>query len=779
MRFRFLFFLPLAFAMVVRAQDPSPYFPERGAAALHQRSLDLIRPVMVLSLALEPGYEDLTTLAALRFGSGARFASAYATNGSATRSDLNGDPPSRVGARRREEAYRAVTRLGGEAFFLNFPDFGVVSGPTELDPSWRTDSLARSVADLLRSVKPDLVILPPDFRERGSASPRLRLLREALLAAVDTVGHRVQGMGGRQEQYPLVVRCAAELETGDLVPPAKPEERHRIWKRTPTEIAEEARGEYRSLRAQIAGWNIGRAGTYALLRGKSGITPRPLTDGLPVMGKQMTALASTVAQSVEKAGKEPRPGALATIAGTIRKIEKFFNERQLTLTGTERRVVLGWRVGLDNLRCSIMNVEITLVMPDTLMTERQLLFMRCAGIGGTASRDSVKIFFPAAMDGSWRINESPATAFPLKVLSEFRLLSQGELALDLPASVNGLGRPQARRKFPVVVFHEDRDWTRNYAYRRDFLLRAGPRRSMEMLTPVVRVTPGERLVLSLQNFSRDPYRGELTVRDSVVRDARAAVLLPTRDFVSLDTLGITWADTVAEGDHIVEVRAGKMVAGKFLARKFTAAADTMMKVGLLTGLEDSPVAETLRRMHVAAVAMDRIPGTIRHSGDPDLIVMDRDALSLRPDLRGRLGDLEAWVRAGGQLVILPQPEDRLAPGLSIGGIRFTGDPIRPATAPVVLEAGSRMLAAPNRITPEDFEGWIIARTLGGFILPGDADARVHVREAETGKPLAASLALGSGSITVTSLDLLPQMGIVHPGVFRLLGNMISSGKNGH
>lgn len=775
MRLRFLLLLPLA-AVVVRAQAPSPYFPERGPAALHQRSLDLMMPLMVLSLALEPGYEDLNTLASLRLGAGARFVSVYATNGPATRSDLNGDPPSRVAARRREEAFRAVTRLGGDTHYLALPDYGVVTGPEELDPRWHADSLGRAVAGLLRAYRPDLVLLPPDFREEGTGSPRFLRLRGALVSAVESLGRPAEAGESRGGDPPLVIRCVEERANGSLPSPVDVDATHPIWKRSYRELASEARGEYQSLRRQIAGWNTGRHGTYAILGETGGGASRSIAEGLPVLGKRMKGLAASVGQSVGKAGKESGPRALATIAGSIRRIEQFFTERQLTLTGTERRVVATWRVGLDNLRCSVMKVEIVLDMPDSLMAEHQVLFMKCTGIRGAASRDSLKILFPAAKDGSWSINESSTTEFPLKVPSEFRILTPGSLDLDLPASINGIARPLARKKFPVIVVHEDRDWTRNYAYRKEYLFQAGPIRSAELITPVVRVISGERIVLSFQNFSRDAFRGEVTVRDSVVSGARATVTLPTRNYVSLDTLGIAWTDSVGDGDHIVEIKAGKKSVGRFLARKFTALADTTVAVGLITGLEDSPVAETLRRMRVPAVVLDRIPRTSGEFAGLQVIVMDRAALALRPDLPGRLQDIEAWVHAGGHLVILPQPDLRPSVPGSIGGIRFIPGGPRPATAPVTFEPDSRILESPNRIAPGDFDGWIIARTQGGFVLPEAGNAKVHLRDATTGKPVAASLAIGTGSITVTNLDLLPQLGIVHPGAFRILGNLLSTGR---
>jgi hypothetical protein len=762
--------LLLLAAATACAQEPSRYFPERGAAAIHQRTLDLTHPIVVLSLALEPGYEDLTTLASLRLGTGARFVSAYATNGGATRSDLDGDYPSRVAARRREEAFRASSLLGGDTYFLNLPDMGTVSDSSGLLPPWHPDSLARVVTGLLRSARPDLVLLPPDFREGGGASPRFLRLRDALLRAAEIV--EKGGDAGPRALYPLEIRCAEEHPNGSMAVPIAADAIHPLWKKSYRRVADEARGAYVSLRTQF--WDSTGRGRYTILRRGSPAAPRRLTDGLPVIGRNTKGLGASIARALGNASREKEPRKLAAIAGVKREVEKFFTKQQMTLSGTERRVVASWNVGLDNLRCSVLNVEVLFSMPDSLLAESYVFFLRCDGVGGNAVPESLKILFPSAMDGSWRINDSPKSEFPLTVPSQFSIFTPSDMDPDMPASVNGLARSQARLKFPVIVIHEDRDWTRNYAYRRDFLFRVGPRRTMELLTPVVRVVPGERLVLSFQNFSRDPFLGEVIVRDSIVRGVRDSVILPVKDYIQIDTLHLAFADSVSDGDHIVEIKAGKRPAGRFLARNFAAVADTTLPVGLISGLKDSPVAETLRRMHVPMVPLgvSGVEGLNRFR----VVVIDLGAFELRADLEFRLAALESWVREGGHLVILPQPAAR-GP-LAFGGIRFEGDGVRPAAAPVVLSAGDRTLETPNRITAGDFDGWIIARTLGGFSLPGEGDARVHIRDGRSGEPLAASLSLGKGSIAVTSLDLLPQMGIVHPGAFRLLGNLLFTGSEG-
>src|SRR3989338_5999690 len=82
---RMLALLPLFVIASVRAQS---YLPESGSDAIYQRSLDLSSHLNVLMVSLQPGFEDLGTIAYFRFGRGAKVMSAYVTNGEGGESDL-------------------------------------------------------------------------------------------------------------------------------------------------------------------------------------------------------------------------------------------------------------------------------------------------------------------------------------------------------------------------------------------------------------------------------------------------------------------------------------------------------------------------------------------------------------------------------------------------------------------------------------------------------------------------------------------------------------------
>ena len=176
--------LCLLFALNAPAQ-PSPYFPEFGKTAVAQRSLDVRYPAVVVALWLEPGYEDFSTLAYLRLGLGARVISVYVSNGSETPSDLDNAPPFAVASLRREEAYRAMSRIDVESYFLCLPDIGVVANEDEVLAFWNPDTASARMKEVVRQFRPDLVLVGRDVRADSGSSPRFKALNKIVEQTVE------------------------------------------------------------------------------------------------------------------------------------------------------------------------------------------------------------------------------------------------------------------------------------------------------------------------------------------------------------------------------------------------------------------------------------------------------------------------------------------------------------------------------------------------------------------------------------------------------------------
>jgi hypothetical protein len=146
-----------------------------------------------------------------------------------------------------------------------------------------------------------------------------------------------------------------------------------------------------------------------------------------------------------------------------------------------------------------------------------------------------------------------------------------------------------------------------------------------------------------------------------------------------------------------------------------------------------------------------------------------------------------YVQPGGNLIVFyhrtnewnPDPQKarpQLAPyPIMLGNSRVTDE-----TATMeFIESGHALLNFPNKITQEDFAGWIQER---GLYFPREWDKRYSALLAtnDAGEPslrgglLAADY--GRGRYIYTSLVWYRQLRAGQPGAYRMLANMISYGR---
>jgi hypothetical protein len=751
----------------------SPYFPPAGRGALHQKILDLENPALVMAVAAEPGQEDLRALAMLRLHTGARIVSVYLTNGGATPSDLHGELPNDVAGRRKEEAHAALSYIGGEAYFLNLPDVGVVGSADALEQIWQRDTvLARSIR-MIRLLRPDALLLCRDSRIDEGDTVRWSLTRSLFLESVAAAGDstRFPGMGGGAWR---VEGMLVENAPGPAAGRTARDPVHLVWKKTSGRIAEEAGRHYASLRYQWTRRNKGGARTYSLpgqvAQGKSA----RLQDARPRLSRLLSSIRPEVTKACDRARAGKVEEALLAVVRAAHRIEQAVSSPGATLSSLDRRILGRWSIGLEDLRCLLLGIEFPYSVSDSILAPVQLMFLRFADGERTLATKGMEIIFPAAMSGEWIVNETEKYRLPLALPAEFRIVTPEIFALNTPPSVGGLEAPVMRTQFPFVVFHKDSISTRNFAFRRDIALRISPPQSVELLTPVVRITRGERLIVRLQNVSRETYRGAMWVGDSVARETRKQVTLNRKDAVVLDTLGLAWADSLPDRDYLIGLHIGRgKPVGWFLARKFAVAADTSATVGLITGIASSPVEDALRRMHIPCTVLDST-GTGNESMDRlRRIVLDRNALLLRADAPALAVRLARWVESGGHLVMLSQSEDPPGVEALTGRIGFLGGTLRTPDAPVTGDPSTPVCATPNALGEPDWQDWTIARARGTVRGGRGAELTVHVRDGLSGAPLVATTSHGKGIITAVALDLLPQFQTVQVGAYRLFANLLA------
>ncbi|HMK38288.1 MAG TPA: PIG-L family deacetylase [Bacteroidota bacterium] len=743
--------------------------PAAAAGARHQAMLDLASATVVMSVAAEPGGEDLPTLAALRLGSGARVVSMYVTNGGATPSDIDGDLPLQVAATRKIESERVVRNLGGEAVFLGFPDYGFVDRTPDLERLWNRDSLLDRMTLVIRRYRPDVILIESDPRTGSGDTVRSSLIRECVLKSARLSGGPHQGAQGEPGSW-AVSRIFEETDLPGTALSAGVDNMDPVLKKSYRSIAAAAGRSYRSLRYQLEEWNAGRKGTYRYIVPEPGRS-RGLIDGVPALPASIRDAALDVSQAASDAEKGPDETALRSISRAIARVENSIAVRRAELTGLEKRVLVAWKDKLEDLRCAILGIDVRFIVSDSMIARRQQFTLRFPKDRRFPLTGRSEIIFPDAMDSTWLINRSEGFRFSFTVPDTFEIVTPEIMEYNRPVSTNGSQDLLLNTRIPFIIVHRDTDPLKNFACRREIVMGVSPVQSAEILTPFVRVTPGEQLIVRLLNVSRQPYRGMMSVGDSVARGSRKLLTISRADNERREALPLSWRDSVPDGDHIVALHIGKgKPVGTFTARKFEAIADTTRPVGLFTGLKETPVEDALRRLHIPCIRIDGSFGDTT-AAEMRTVIIDRDAFALHPDGKRVAPAIEAWVRSGGHCVMLRQHPASPAAGILAGYAGFGRSPVIAPEATVVADGA--IARQPNALSEGDWRGWIISRAQSPLVLSRDSNPLVSLRDASTGAPLIASVALGKGTLTAVALDLLPQFQIVHPGACRLLANLVS------
>ncbi|WP_262297876.1 PIG-L family deacetylase [Microvirga sesbaniae] len=164
------------------------------------------------------------------------------------------------------------------------------------------------------------------------------------------------------------------------------------------------------------------------------------------------------------------------------------------------------------------------------------------------------------------------------------------------------------------------------------------------------------------------------------------------------------------------------------------------------------------------------------------IVIGIFAFGLRRDLQSATARLHRFVEEGGHLVTLyHRPTDGWDPDrtpprrLSIGSPSLRWRVTDPAAPVTVLRPAHRLLSAPNRIEPKDWQGWDKER---GLYFAADYDPAYEelLSLHDPGEsPLMGSLIsapVGRGRHTHVALVLHHQLDRLVPGAFRLLANLV-------
>ena len=773
-----LFSVMLSFGIPVSAQ----YFPSNGRESLYQRALDAKSRLNVLSIALQPGYEDLAALAYFRMEHGARIVSAYVTNGEAGESDVRGEYPNQLAAEHRNEAAQALAMLGGEEYFLNMPDVGAARDTDAVHSQWNVDALTQRLGKLLTDLRPDVILVARNWAAEGSTPEEqvlLDILRRAMRRLEPTVAQKKAG--GAEEMFQWSVDRVL-LETGSKAGMRVPVDRvHPLWKKSYLTIGDEAASLYKSCAAQRLGWyGSGRTRPAIAyqnvsprrsrpLKSVDDVLPLPVPESVKGIDAQIAGVTRVIAEG--SMSSATRSNVLARVAALIDSVDDHLS-RPLELSSQTRKICMQWKLTLEGLRVGLLGVEVRYSIDPRVLTERQLTFLRIDTVKGTKQGDSTWVYFPMP-DQQWLVDESIRKTAALRFDPPYRIVTPFKLEHDLPASMDGLSQTSIGKTFTFFILCKSKTREGNFVFRGSVRLLFAERLTAEVLTPIVRVVDSERLLVRLTNHSRDGVRDSVHVNDSLVVAAKQQFRLNVKDQSVIDTLVLHWKSTPDEGSYLIPISIDVRNVAKFAARSFEAKTEPGRIVALITSLWDSPTAETLRRLGVEHAEIKEITSLSQQLAGYRVAILDRRGMALIGDHKSLAPILRRYVEGGGHLIVLAQDAASWNATPLVDGLRLKSSNSLGEAAQVESDSAHRMFNAPNRIRWLDWEGWLYRRSHNVLSGPALSSAVVPLKSQNEKAPLIAEWKIGSGVLTYVDLALYPQFLNIHPGAFRLLANLVS------
>jgi LmbE family N-acetylglucosaminyl deacetylase len=200
-----------------------------------------------------------------------------------------------------------------------------------------------------------------------------------------------------------------------------------------------------------------------------------------------------------------------------------------------------------------------------------------------------------------------------------------------------------------------------------------------------------------------------------------------------------------------------------------------VRVGYVMGSGDQ-VPDAIRRMGLDVTLLDPDQLTAGDLSRFDTIVVGVRASESRPEFVSNNGRLLQFVRDGGTLIVQYQQTDYVTRGLAPLPAEMPSRVTDEAAPVTILEPTHPRFTFPNRITEEDWKGWVHERNLYAFT-SFDPQYVPLLETRDPGEPPQRGgevyLRLGKGHYVYTSYAWFRQLPAGVPGAYRLFANLLS------
>ncbi len=813
----------------------SAFGARAGAAAperveLYQALLDLQNPWTVMCVAAHPDDEDGATLTVLRRKYGVHTVTVFSTYGEGGQNAVGPELYEELGAIRARETLEASEIQGSEPHFLGLKDFGFSKSADEAFRVWWHEEALRRLVLQIRQLRPDVIITNHDTTSgHGHHQATGRLVLEAFDAAADP-RRFPEHLGPSRAQVwqvqRLFVRVYADEEAseGGAIISVNHSERDEVRGMTYAEQALAAlqRHATQGPWPQTVPANWTTPIRYRLARSAKTAPPLPANaqtflDGMSLnktVAERAVPLAYQAVLPVYVANKYDPVGilqSLLALRGNVSAVPPYetpdWQRFQLMDVRLKRALAVASGIRATLIPHNDVLIPGTLTPVSLEISNEGSVPARIRGASLRGLRPSGRANFPQTLapGGSVTLeylSPTPRSAgftVPHAEHLDDGLLFGRELAASVSVEIDRTIFPvEAVRHMDVAPPVEIADITPS-----PLVLTRAAHDLPFANSPSARIGPVPSISFSLRliNHRDRPFKGRVIARGSSSKtvaggapvtlaphEERAVEVRRDGDFFTLAM------DSVKGRTHVIPnvvtldvVGDGSLVAQRNVRVVWAdARVAPNLRVGYVRSFDD-----TLRDS-LAALGVEASELKVEDVSAADLskfhaIIIDNRGYQAHPELVAANQRLLDYVHEGGTLIVFyhrtyewnPDAEKK-RPQLAPYPLTLSNSRVTDETAPVEFtEPQHALLNYPNKITPEDFAGWIQER---GLYYPEKWDAHYSALLSASDKgeaPLRGGLLAadyGRGRYVYTSMVWYRQLRAGVPGAYRVLANLISYGR---
>lgn len=755
------------------------------AAHLHQAFLDLSNDGVVMNLSAHPDDEDGSTLAYYRMKYGVTTYSVLFTRGEGGQNEIGPELYEELGVLRTAETEAAGRILGARVRFLNLYDFGYSKTATETFKKWGgTQEVLRRLVYVIRKYKPDVLFTNHNTVDGHGHHQAVAITAIAAFdAAADSTRFPEQlklpgitlwqprklyfRIFRRDTQQPDVLHAIGDTNS--------------VLKRSYLDVAAEAIGMHKSQGldgSRLRAFTQGRS-FYRLIRSNS-IYERDTTTffgGINLWSDTSLAALHPLRARLASLHEGIILDSLLDIASfAFAELDRLSS---VSLSPLATRITQHWREETEDLLRLSLRASASWKLSDTLVVPRQ----RVPGTFTLHVPDHPITGFKASfvIPQGWAVNaleHTPYKAGSEKRTHTYELIVGDDAPFTFPKTVAQYRPLESEQDVALLARFTTRGKPVQLTVRPAFDV--APYQIINVTPTVARIASsepeqGRKFMFELKNLAPRKTAGRVRVQmPTGWLSETATFVIPEENGVSTGTLLVRPPKDVKPGEYTLRFKS-EYAWRDVTVRVFDVAVDRNITLGIIKSydntLEQAAQELGLNYRLLSARDLEADLSSFR------TLLVDIRAYLVRDDLRKNNARLLDYVRNGGHLVVMYQKDQDWKPDYAPFPFHIGRRRISVEEAPItVLQPDHPLFTSPNKITDEDWHGWVQER---GVYFPEKVSPEyLHLLSSSDPDeaPLTTGYLLahyGKGSYIYTSYVWYRQLKEFHPGAYRCFVNMIS------